>query len=78
MFGVSGSPHGLTVGPDNNLWFTEDNAKLGRITTSGAVTRSRSRWILRATTTAHHRADGNLWLIEPAANKIDGYLSAAA
>jgi virginiamycin B lyase len=28
----------ITAGPDGNLWFTEPNGKVGRITTSGDVT----------------------------------------
>src|SRR5260370_2662944 len=32
-------PHGITLGPDGALWFTEFQAnKSGRITTSGSIT----------------------------------------
>jgi virginiamycin B lyase len=35
----SSQPGGITVGPDNALWFTEENGhKIGRITTGGAIT----------------------------------------
>jgi streptogramin lyase len=35
-------PHAITSGPDGALWFTEDLAgKIGRITTSGAITEIR-------------------------------------
>src|ERR1700687_3194584 len=32
------SPTEITAGPDGNLWFTESIGKIGRITTSGAIT----------------------------------------
>src|SRR6266496_6023730 len=33
------SPHGITAGPDGNLWFTEYYGnQIGRITTSGTIT----------------------------------------
>jgi streptogramin lyase len=71
MFEVSGAPHGITVGPDRNLWFTEDNGMIGRITPAGVVTEielplESSSDDNRITT----GADGNLWIIEPGANKI--------
>jgi virginiamycin B lyase len=28
----------ITAGPDGNLWFTEPNGKIGKLTTSGEVT----------------------------------------
>ena len=31
-------PMNIVAGPDGNLWFTEPNGKVGRITTSGDVT----------------------------------------
>ncbi|HEV2737674.1 MAG TPA: hypothetical protein VGU66_03750 [Candidatus Elarobacter sp.] len=30
-------PGSIIAGPDNNLWFTEDGARIGRVTTSGAL-----------------------------------------
>ena len=32
------APTNITAGPDGNLWFTRDGAKVGRITTGGVVT----------------------------------------
>src|SRR5688500_11309045 len=32
------SPLSITAGPDGNLWFTENDDRIGRITTSGTVT----------------------------------------
>ncbi len=32
------TPLAIATGPDGDLWFTTENAKIGRITTSGAVT----------------------------------------
>jgi virginiamycin B lyase len=34
---ANSSPNGIAAGPDGALWFTE-NAKIGRITTAGAIT----------------------------------------
>lgn len=70
-FAVSGAPHGLAVGPDRNLWFTEENSMLGRITTAGAVTEIELPLEFPGDAdriTAG--ADGKLWFVESAANKI--------
>src|SRR5581483_8338356 len=55
---------GLTIGPDNNLWFVENRTdKIARITTSGAITEfplaphSAPYWITTG-------SDGNLWVTE--------------
>lgn len=56
----SGSyPHGITAGPDGNMWFTLDNNAVGKITPSGTVT---------TYPTTHNSPygittgpDGNLW-----------------
>jgi virginiamycin B lyase len=33
------APHGITIGPDNNIWFTETASnRIGRITTNGVIT----------------------------------------
>jgi len=34
---VNFAPGSIIAGPDNNLWFTEDGARIGRVTTSGAL-----------------------------------------
>jgi virginiamycin B lyase len=35
---MASDPAGITLGPDGALWFTEYSNKIGRITTSGAIT----------------------------------------
>ena len=53
----------MTVGPDNNLWFTEGaGKKIGRITTAGVVTEygplaTNPQFITKG-------PDGNLWFTE--------------
>jgi streptogramin lyase len=70
MFAVSGTPHGLTVGPDNNLWFTDDEA-IGRMTTTGSVTRFPLQIEVGGDATRITAgAEGNLWFIETTGNKI--------
>jgi streptogramin lyase len=62
------SPFGITVGPDGNLWFTEEN-KIGRLTTSGGLT----EYTLpsgRGPTGIATGPDGNLWFTEGAASQI--------
>ena len=34
----SGSPVGITAGPDGNLWFADSAGKIGRITPAGSIT----------------------------------------
>jgi hypothetical protein len=66
-------PFGITVGPDGNLWFTEDSRSangIGRITTAGVVTEfpiPTPNAIPSAITTG---PDGNLWFTEATGNKI--------
>jgi streptogramin lyase len=65
-------PWGIAVGPDGNLWFTENNGhKIGRINpTTGAVTEystgitSTSVWGITA------GPDGNLWFTEHLSDRI--------
>ena len=64
-------PHGITMGPDGNLWFTEIQAnKIGRITTAGAIT----EFVLPTADSQPHDItagpDGNLWFTEINADKI--------
>ncbi len=63
-------PNGITVGPDNALWFTESNAKkIGRITTGGAI----KEFI--ATNAVYPQGittgpDNRLWFTDVTGNKI--------
>ena len=65
-------PIGITAGPDNNLWFTEESGnKIGMITTAGAITEE-----YPVTTSASQPdgitlgPDGNIWFTEVDADKI--------
>ncbi len=59
-------PHGITAGPDGNLWFTEQFGRIGRITPQGSVTEF-STGISANSQPAGITAgpDGNLWFTQP-------------
>lgn len=60
---TGGSPDGITAGPDGNLWFTEFSAgKIGRITTTGAITEFSNSPSSPAGIVAG--PDGNLWFTD--------------
>ena len=61
-------PSLITAGPDTNLWFTEPNGKIGRLTTSGFLTEFPSTRTPAGTVSAGPRAagrDGDRLLISP-------------
>jgi virginiamycin B lyase len=66
----SAGPAGITVGPDNDLRFTESTVdKIGRITTTGVI----AEFALPAGSRPHQivaAPDGNLWFTEPASNQL--------
>jgi hypothetical protein len=68
---VPGSdPDGITNGPDGNLWFADDNGKIGQITPSGSYTEFNI-----STPGGQHIGitagpDGNIWFTEQNADKI--------
>ena len=64
-------PHGITIGPDGNIWFTEQLAnRIGRITTNGAVTEfpvgggARDLWGIAT------GADNRLWFCARGSSQI--------
>lgn len=60
-------PHSLELGPDGALWWAEDGA-IGRITPGGAISRVRiAPW---NATDIEFGADGRLWFIDRAANRV--------
>jgi streptogramin lyase len=67
---ASSQPHGITAGPDGNLWFAEFTAgKIGRITPAGVITEfsipsGALPWDIAA------GPDGNLWFTEQFGGKI--------
>jgi streptogramin lyase len=58
-------PWDITAGPDGNLWFTEGNGRIGRITPAGVVTEF-SAGISPNSSPAAITAgpDGNVWFTE--------------
>jgi streptogramin lyase len=67
-YGFAGPiPNGLTVGPDGNLWFTEQAGnRIGRITTAGVITEFSVGITPNANPTEITVGpDGNLWFTEP-------------
>jgi virginiamycin B lyase len=64
-------PVGITLGPDNNLWFVESQAnKVGRITPTGTVTEFAIPTAASNPQGITAGPDGNLWFTEKDANKI--------
>ncbi len=65
------NPEYLTLGPDNNIWYT-GNGKVGKVTTAGSVTQyttsNSSHWGI---TTG---PDGNLWYSEWNSSSATGYI----
>ncbi|HSB64369.1 MAG TPA: hypothetical protein VLJ18_09400, partial [Thermoanaerobaculia bacterium] len=77
---AASQPHGITAGPDGNLWFAEFAAnKIGRITPAGVVTEfsaglgaNASPWAIVA------GPDGNLWFTEQQGGQIGRITPAGA
>jgi virginiamycin B lyase len=73
MTTASRQPTGIAAGPDGNLWFVEVAAnKIGRITTTGAITEFSVPTASGVSTRASVAVgpDGNLWFSEYTGNKI--------
>ena len=68
-------PSGITVGPDGNLWFTENNA-IGCMSTDGVIIGTYSVTAGRSPSRITVGSDGNLWFTEPSTNTI-GCMSTA-
>src|SRR5262245_29087889 len=62
----SSSPWMLTLGPDNNVWFTENNGnQIAKITTAGTITEySLGTGMYRLPWDITAGPDGNLWATE--------------
>jgi len=64
-------PHGITKGPDGNVWFTaEGTDKIGKITPSGVVTEFSLPISNSYPDGITAGPDGNLWFTENSAGKI--------
>jgi hypothetical protein len=70
-FDVTGSPAGITVGSDGALWFSQTNGggRIGRITTSGAVTNFQTP-TNAPTNSITLGPDGNVWFAENSAGIV--------
>ncbi len=66
----SSLPGAIALGPDGNLWFTENAGRIGRITPSGAITEFTIPTALSAPMGITAGPDGNLWFTENQTNKI--------
>jgi streptogramin lyase/subtilisin-like proprotein convertase family protein len=62
----------IAAGPDGKLWYTEDDATIGRITTSGSSVETTVPGIGATATLGGivAGADGNLWFTVPGGDKI--------
>src|SRR5204863_5257078 len=64
-------PHGIAAGPDNNIWFTDNNApaSIGRIATDGSAL---TKFTTGLTSTSPWRItagpDGALWFVDHTSN----------
>src|SRR5260370_26054653 len=68
---AASGPHGITSGPDGNIWFTESSAnKIGRITPSGTITEFPIPTAGSFPNGITSGPNGNLWFTEFVGNKI--------
>jgi len=63
-------PSAIAMGPDGNLWFTEDANAIGRITTKGVVTEFPIPTSDSDPSGITPGADGNIWFTERVGNNI--------
>src|SRR5262249_55229529 len=67
---AASATHGITTGPDGNLWFTEPSAnKIGTITPSGTI-HEYAAGAGSGPLAIVSGPDGALWFTEPGSNKI--------
>ena len=69
---------GITAGADGALWFGEHDAKIGRITTAGAVTEFSATGTLREPQRITAGPDGALWFTDVFSNAIGQITTAGA
>lgn len=69
--GPNRGPRGITLGPDGNLWFTENLAnQIGKMTPAGSVTEFTIPTSNSGAGAITAGPDGNLWFTEERANQI--------
>ncbi len=61
-------PEGMTVGPDGALWFTTADDEIGRITTTGTITKFPVANLTQSNSSITSGPDGNLWFTGVAGN----------
>ncbi len=77
--GLSEEPYDITNGPDGALWFTEPNGnRIGRITTSGAITEYVVPTANSSPSGITAGPDGALWFTESGAGQIGRITTAGA
>jgi len=60
----AGRVYGITAGPDGNVWFTDNFGKIGKMTSSGAVTMYEIPLQRSAPLGITQGPDGNLWFAD--------------
>jgi len=74
---LQGDPFNIVVGPDGNLWFTEDGSSaIGRITPGGVITEFPTPTSQSFPDSIVVGPDGNLWFTAPGASDIHPAASA--
>src|SRR6202022_333624 len=68
----------IVVGPDGNLWFTEDAGKVSKVTTSGVVTESAIPTLNAFPAGIAAGPDGNLWFTDGVNNQVDRVTTSGA
>src|SRR3954462_15729811 len=78
-FGAPGTdPAQVVAGPDGNLWFSDRNGAVGRVTTDGTVTRFTTGLNPgSAVRSIAMGADGNLWFSAPGTPRAVGMIAPA-
>ena len=76
-YGAPGSdPAQIQAGPDGNLWFSDRNGAVGRVTTNGTVSRFTSGLnpgsAVRSITMG---SDGNMWFSDPGTTRAIGVIN---
>jgi streptogramin lyase len=68
---LNAAPHGITAGPDGNVWFTEPGVdKIGRITPAGVITEFDVPMANSQPLAITSGPDGNLWFTEYSARSL--------
>src|SRR4051794_27461378 len=76
-FGAAGTdPAQVVAGPDGNLWFSDRNGAVGRVTTDGTVTRFTTGLNPgSAVRSIAMGSDGNMWFSDPGTTRAVGTIN---